>query len=47
MPANPKLWLRAKEIVGDALERSEHERDAFIAAQCGDDAALLVKSMPF
>jgi eukaryotic-like serine/threonine-protein kinase len=41
MPANPKLWLRAKEIVGDALERPEHERSAFIATECGNDAALL------
>ena len=36
----PDTWQRVKAVVGDALERERNERDAFVAAACGDDTTL-------
>ena len=33
-------WLRVKALFESAVERPAHERDAFLAAETGDDAAL-------
>lgn len=41
MPGTPDFWQRAKRVVADALEREAGERDAFVAAACGGDSALL------
>jgi len=41
MTADPVRFRRLMTLVGDAMERPAGERDAWIAAQCVDDPALL------
>lgn len=36
----PEEWARVKEVVGDALERPEPERAAFLDQACGPDTRL-------
>jgi Tol biopolymer transport system component/tRNA A-37 threonylcarbamoyl transferase component Bud32 len=36
----PERWRRAVELFGEAVELPAGEREAFLAAECGDDAAL-------
>jgi serine/threonine protein kinase len=47
MSPNPLLWLRAKEIVGDALELPPESRAEFIEARCEGDSALLAEVAAF
>jgi serine/threonine protein kinase len=47
MSPNPSLWLRAKEIVGDALELPSESRAAFIETRCEGDGALLAEVTAF
>ncbi|MCA8953900.1 MAG: tetratricopeptide repeat protein [Planctomycetes bacterium] len=37
-------WQRLKEIVADTLDLPEHERPAFLARACSDDAALRTRA---
>ncbi len=39
-PADAERWQRLKAIVGEALERPETERAAYLEAACGGDEAL-------
>jgi len=34
------IWLEVKDVLGEALDRPEEERDAFVRARCAGDAAL-------
>ena len=36
----PQLWQEVKEILGEALQRDEEERTAFVAEACAHDPAL-------
>ncbi|MEO8385806.1 MAG: serine/threonine-protein kinase [Betaproteobacteria bacterium] len=47
MNPNPSLWLRAKEIVGDALDVPPAQRAALIESRCADDEALLAEVKAF
>ncbi len=40
MTASASEWSRVKAILADALERPLEDRDAFLDAACGEDAAL-------
>ena len=33
-------WQRIKAVFNDAVERPEHERDAFVDETCGDDSEV-------
>lgn len=41
---DPVRWTRLKQIVGEAIELPSEDRDAFLAAACGDDAALAAEA---
>ena len=47
MNPNPSLWLRAKEIVGDALDVPPAERATLIESRCAGDEALLTEVRAF
>jgi hypothetical protein len=36
----PERWRRVLELFGEAVELPAEGREAFLAAECGDDAAL-------
>ena len=40
---NPETWPRIRSLFGAALELAPAEREAFLAANCGGDAALLAE----
>ncbi|MCA9751840.1 MAG: tetratricopeptide repeat protein [Gemmatimonadetes bacterium] len=39
-PLDPETWRRVDALLDRALELPEHERDAFLERECGDDAEL-------
>ncbi|MCP4661649.1 MAG: protein kinase, partial [bacterium] len=45
IPPGGRRWQRLKEIVGEALERPEPERDAYLDEVCGDDEGMRREAM--
>src|SRR6478735_8475656 len=37
---NPEGWQRAKQRLGDALERAPADREAFLRAECRDETVF-------